>query len=575
MTSDTRYCLFKFSCSLTLCALLGTTSTRAQAPLPWPVATQYNHGVAQWNTIPGMLYRMERTTDFVHWTPLPERYYGYGLPVTQRLHADFYPDLGTGVTAQTVLVRPPAVSPPAMPTGSTTPVAVVEGLLTQDSLVQVNGSWRELDLTMLLRLRNRGAVAAPHVQANLFLPYAFANLLSGPTPAAVLSVSPAVDVKGSLTPNLGFNGSTDPRLLTGDDSLPAYAAGEPKDEDIATLRVTLHFSFAGAGSVPRTERYLYALLSSRAAGNNPGAMVWSTSTGLPTPPPGDVSHEPTAYRFNWRTFGSPNYPSTSPVYFYQHTEVFQRTFQITGFSDGSMLAAWYSPPENAIVSRYFGLPIFDLTKPTAPGQSQQYYQGFASVRRDYPTAGPGVDTLPDIPTFGCPTRVDLDVVAFGSHNPATPGIPAGRPTAAQQAYLTVPASEELAWNLFLAQRNVLRQRLIAQATPPPAIIENPADLTLTDHDLTKKKREFFRVRAYDIDSNFNGEWDSTELTHSDGWLSNLDEDGDRILNGYDEYATAAGKSVIINEFCAINGGAFKDNNEAKPSWIELYNISNA
>ncbi len=540
----------------------------AQLPdsVPWAMATNYNHGYAQWRTEPGKLYRMERSADQQNWTLLPERYYGFGQTVTQSLHADFNPDFAAGISAATAPPRPPDVNPPTMP--SSLPVhatgepwtrpsgAAIEALLSQDSLSQVNGNYREVDLTVLIQIRNRGLQTAQNVQANVLLTTALANLLSSSPPVATLQASDPAVVLGSLTPNLSFDGSTDTRLLSGDDSLSAGAN--------AALKLTLHFSFSSSWSLPRSPRYLYAYVSAGTSSVNPGA-TWNGS-GVAQPPTGATTYEASADRYVWGDLIYPNPVRSTPLYFFDNTEKFQRFYLVTGFSNGGSLVSWFSPGDRQFVKHYFGPGIFDLCKPGGG-----YYSGLISLRRNHPAPAPGVQPYPDQPTFGCPTRIEIEVLANGSYNSG------GTPTTVQ-TQAVAPANEYLAKELFYDQRGPLLERLAAQTAPAVPTTPSPSALNLTDHDLSTKQREFFRVRRFDIDSNFNGIDDATEMNSSDGWLWNLNDDDDLIPNGYDEYATADPEhllTVIINEICASNKGSFKDSSGASPDWVELYNISNS
>ena len=148
------------------------------------------------------------------------------------------------------------------------------------------------DVSYTIRVGSTGAVPAPYVQVNDYLP----NTFSSGAPAITIQTAPAVTA-GTCTANAAFNGNADTRLLAGTNALNAGAS--------CTITVTVRLTYAAAGSVPATAQNNYAYASSHPASPNAGhtfpggtatvpASAWSTDqstngNSLPGSPNGDAA----------------------------------------------------------------------------------------------------------------------------------------------------------------------------------------------------------------------------------------------------------------------------------------------
>ncbi len=560
--------------TLLVCTLfpIGAEAQVSATEILWGVPQPYFRGVAEFMGEPGKYYELERTTDLLHWSPLPQIFRGNGQPIRQVLHPDFYPDVASWVTPSTPQIVPADVLQPLLPVGLNSTAQSIETILQVKSVDRNHTSFRQLDMALSVQLRNRGTQPLSKVQLNLPLQLAFSHLVAGASPPAVVELLPAPTViEGSVNLNSAF-GFSDTRLLAGTDTLNPGTT--------CAIQVTLRFTFAAGWAFPRTPRYLFAVASAGAsASTNPGVGIQLSGTTLQTvtltPQPGAATYECSGDLYTWLPLGTPNLRRSTSIYFYNRSEVFSRWYNVTSFADGGALVAWWSPVEEAQVAQYFPPGYWnsiDLRKPT---NLAEYYSGYTEIYRTYPCPSPGVTPVPDLPTFGCPTNIEITVGAHPSrHAAASTAVAAATP----------PQSEFLAMNLFTSQLATIKAQIIAQSLAnPPAhqITPNPQDpnlLALSDRDLTKKTNEFFRLRRCDLDSNFNGTYDSAE-TNDDWWLD-LDDDDDGIPNGYDTLpgpGNAVGTSILINEVCADNGGNLKTaphpitGDISSPDWVELYN----
>ena len=114
--------------------------------------------------------------------------------------------------------------------------------------------------------------------------------------------------------------------------------------------------------------------------------------------------------------------------------------------------------------------------------------------------------------------------------------------------------------------------------PNPA----PAPPKLFD-DRGQPVRQYFRVRQYETDSNFDHIPDHLQLG-AGGQAYNMDVDNDGIPNGYDRdlwpsatYPALHAKlsNVLINEVLSSNDFTNADEDGASNDWLELYNPTNA
>lgn len=241
---------------------------------------------------------------------LPESYYGLGQTATQLLHRDFNPETEPGVPITLPLTTPPAVSAPdlsglALPTinGSTGPG--IEVMVSLKPTVRVPGLPRQFDVPVVVRVRNRTATAMQKIQLDVSLTRAFGDLLAGTQPAASIDIFGDTSVlQGTLTLNPAYDGTANPHLLSGTDSLAAYAAGTTSGQ--AALGFTLRFTFLAQTTVPRSERNLYATASAGTPGTNPG-FDYSTS-GSPAAPPGSSTWVASYPGYAWAV-PPPGFPS--------------------------------------------------------------------------------------------------------------------------------------------------------------------------------------------------------------------------------------------------------------------------
>lgn len=126
-----------------------------------------------------------------------------------------------------------------------------------------------LAVTFTVRVRNTGPVNAPTVQLNDFVSSAFA----AGNPTRTISSGPTLVGGAALTPNPGFNGQSDTRLLAGTDVL------QPGEE--ATLTYTLQLTYPNTGAVPQSVINTQSLVSSTAGAGNDG---YTQVSGALVPP---------------------------------------------------------------------------------------------------------------------------------------------------------------------------------------------------------------------------------------------------------------------------------------------------
>lgn len=165
----------------------------------------------------------------------------------------------------------------------------------------------------------------------------------------------------------------------------------------------------------------------------------------------------------------------------------------------------------------------------------------------------------------------LDVWSWSSpKNPAVMNLTASPAEAATLARLTSQA----AW-----VRSEMISRVDWRATHPS---EAPQPPRLFD-ERGQPLKQWFRVREYETDSNFDRVADHLQLGPN-GQAFNMDVDNDGIPNGYDRdlwpqaqypatYALLS--NVLINEVLASNDFTNADEDGASNDWVELYNPTNA
>ncbi len=548
-----------------LACLANLLPAQIPQPLPWGFVEPYVDGTAKFKAKEGLIYRMERSTGMDHWIALPERYFGVGQTITQFLHEDFTPEVPGSITPQTHLT-PQDVLPPTLAAQAVLGAGVpgIEALLQVQSVDRSASSFRQIDMPMTVQLRNRSTTTLNKVQVNVPLSLAFSTLRIQPNPAATVAVSQQpVLAPGSTTP-LSPNTTlslTDTRLLDGTDSLAPGAS--------AAINFTVRFNFTAGWTFPKNPRYLYAVASAGASASANVGVSWD-GAGTYTPAPGVLAYEASADRYVWRALGQSNPIRATPIYFFNKCEPFTRWYSVLSFNNGGALISWWSPVEESFVSHYLASG-FDLRR--TPSVPDPYYFGYTEIYRNFPAPGPGVQSPADLPIFGGPTNIEMSIGTHASR--------IGAPNAAQMA-ASVPSthSEYIARVLFEKQAAIIKQNIISNFIPPSQASIQAGSSALGDRDLTLKTKEFFRVRGTALDSNFNGSYDANELTTAtaDGWLWNLDDDGDGIPNGYDTFSGAGnsvGLSVIVNEVCSSNSGSYRSPDGASPDWVELYNISGA
>jgi hypothetical protein len=223
-------------------------------------------------------------------------------------------------------------------------------------------------------------------------------------------------------------------------------------------------------------------------------------------------------------------------------------FMITAFSDGSAVAGW-AGQDGSQQKAY--LPTFDLR-----------YLGQTMEEMVNGTITP---TTPALPYY-------LDVWSWSSpKDPAVVNLQASPTETARLAKLT----SQYTW-VYNAMKARVDYRA-ANPGPPPS----PPKLF---DDKGQPLKQFFRVREYTTDSNFDGIADHLQFGNG-GNPYNMDIDGDGIPNGYDRDLWPAAtfpatnallSNVLINE--ALLANEFTIGDDSIPSkaedWVELYNPTN-
>ncbi len=173
--------------------------------------------------------------------------------------------------------------------------------------------------------------------------------------------------------------------------------------------------------------------------------------------------------------------------------------------------------------------------------------------------------------------------------PASPALPYNLtvfifPGTKQAAYtaLTAPPGEAAILQKLSTQATVVKNALVNQTANPT----QPLPPRLFD-DRGQAFDQFFRVREYEVDSNFDGIPDHVQLTQPNPQKTyNMDLDSDGIPNGYDRdllnpsdpaYAAKYNllSNVLINEVLMSNDFTNADEDGQSGDWVELYNPTNA
>jgi hypothetical protein len=218
-------------------------------------------------------------------------------------------------------------------------------------------------------------------------------------------------------------------------------------------------------------------------------------------------------------------------------------FFVTAFNDGSAVASWAG----------------------ASGQPCQAYLASFDMRN----AG-----------------VILTGVVSPTVTPAAPAVPynltvfvsTGTKLAAYTS-LTVPTGETTTLQKLSSQATTVKNALINQASNPT----QPLPPRLFD-DRGQPLHQFFRVKEFEVDSNYDGVPDHTQLVSNPSATYNQDLDSDGIPNGYDRdmvpqatdparYALLS--NVLINEVLMSNDFINTDEDSQSNDWVELYNPTNA
>jgi hypothetical protein len=146
--------------------------------------------------------------------------------------------------------------------------------------------------------------------------------------------------------------------------------------------------------------------------------------------------------------------------------------------------------------------------------------------------------------------------------------------------LTAPPGEAKTLSKLSSQVTIVKNALISQAANP----SQPLTPRLFD-DRGEALHQFFRVRAFELDSNFDSIPDHVQL--ASGTLAatyNQDLDNDGIPNGYDRdiMSQAADparylllSNVFINEVLMSNDFTNVDEDCHPNDWVELFNPTNA
>jgi|GEM_PF-6503931 len=223
-------------------------------------------------------------------------------------------------------------------------------------------------------------------------------------------------------------------------------------------------------------------------------------------------------------------------------------FHVTGFNDGSAVAEWRGQDGSAQKAY---LASFDLV-----------YQGQVMGEMIQGTRIPVSPALP--------YRIDVWAWRYSTKDPAVVNMQASPAEAATLAKLT----SQYQW--VYDQMKARVDYRAANPGPPPS----PPKLF---DDRGQPLRQYFRVREYSIDSNFDGIPDHLQLG-AGGNAFNMDVDGDGIPNGYDrdlwpqaQYPAlhALLGNVLINEVLTSNDFTNADEDGQSQDWVELYNPTNA
>lgn len=224
-------------------------------------------------------------------------------------------------------------------------------------------------------------------------------------------------------------------------------------------------------------------------------------------------------------------------------------FLVTGFDDGSAVASW-SGLDGSSQKAY--LPSFDLR-----------YQGAVMQEMISGTI---------VPTSDVPYR--LQVWSFQTvKDPAVESIQ----TAPTETAMLSKLSSEYQWVY-----DEMKAQVDWRAANPGAPPSHPP---LFD-DRGQPLHQFFRVQAYETDSNLDGIHDHLQFGNNGGNGDPFDNDidGDGIPNGYDADLWPAAQfpqtnallsNVLINEALLTNEFTNCDEDGECSDWIELYNPTNA
>lgn len=219
-------------------------------------------------------------------------------------------------------------------------------------------------------------------------------------------------------------------------------------------------------------------------------------------------------------------------------------FFVTAFNDSSAVASW----------------------PGASGQACQAYLSTFDMRN----AG-----------------VVLTGVVSPTITPAAPAVAynltvfvTSAPKLAAYTSLTAPTGETTTLQKLSTQATVVKNTLVTQAANPT----QPLPPRLFD-DRGQPLSQCFRVRSYEVDSNYDGIADHVQLASgSPAAAYDNDNDDDGIPNGYDRdivpqatdparYALLS--NVLINEVLMGNDFTNADEDSESADWMDLYNPTNA
>lgn len=223
-------------------------------------------------------------------------------------------------------------------------------------------------------------------------------------------------------------------------------------------------------------------------------------------------------------------------------------FQVTGFNDGSAVASWRGNDGSAQKAY---LPSFNLV--------------YLTKVMTEDVSGTRVPASPALPY-----RLDVWAWGYSARDPAVVNMQASPAEAATLAKLT--SQNQWVYNEMKARVDYRA----ANPGPPPS----PPKLF---DDRGQPLRQYFRVREYTIDSNFDGIADHLQLG-AGGNAYNMDVDADGIPNGYDRDLWPQAQypalytllsNVMINEVLTSNDFTNADEDGQSQDWVELYNPTNA